>query len=89
MEPVPYAVLTDPQSLNLYAYVRNNPMTQVDPDGHFGDNVYWVELSSIYDQFYAFWYGQAQLRMNSQPLGAQQTNTTYRSGQVHSFLKVV
>ena len=33
-EPVPYAELDDPQSLNLYAYVRNNPLTRVDEDGH-------------------------------------------------------
>ena len=33
-EPVPYAVLSDPQSLNLYAYVRNNPLSKADPDGH-------------------------------------------------------
>ena len=33
-DPVPYAVFTDPQSLNLYAYVRNNPITHVDTDGH-------------------------------------------------------
>jgi RHS repeat-associated protein len=32
--PVPYAKLNDPQSLNLYAYVMNNPLTNVDPDGH-------------------------------------------------------
>jgi RHS repeat-associated protein len=33
-EPVPYAKLDDPQSLNLYAYVWNNPLTRVDSDGH-------------------------------------------------------
>jgi RHS repeat-associated protein len=33
-EPVPYADLEDPQSLNLYAYVRNNPLDKTDPDGH-------------------------------------------------------
>jgi RHS repeat-associated protein len=33
-EPVPYAQLDDPQSLNLYAYVGNNPMTRFDVDGH-------------------------------------------------------
>jgi RHS repeat-associated protein len=32
--PVPYAKLDDPQSLNLYAYVRNNPLVRIDPDGH-------------------------------------------------------
>jgi RHS repeat-associated protein len=33
-EPVPYAKLDDPQTLNLYAYVENNPMDRVDADGH-------------------------------------------------------
>jgi RHS repeat-associated protein len=33
-EPVPYADLMDPQSLNLYGYVRNNPLSRVDADGH-------------------------------------------------------
>jgi hypothetical protein len=33
-EPVPYAKLDDPQTLNLYAYVRNNPLSRVDADGH-------------------------------------------------------
>ncbi|WP_158942887.1 RHS repeat-associated core domain-containing protein [Granulicella sp. S190] len=32
--PVPYAVLPDPQSLNLYSYVRNNPLSRADSDGH-------------------------------------------------------
>ena len=31
---VPYAVLGDPQSLNLYTYVRNIPTTRSDADGH-------------------------------------------------------
>ncbi|HEY2390212.1 MAG TPA: RHS repeat-associated core domain-containing protein [Candidatus Angelobacter sp.] len=33
--PVPYANLTDPQSLNLYGYVRNAPSSQADLNGHF------------------------------------------------------
>ena len=33
-EPIPYAKLDDPQTLNLYAYVRNNPLRNVDRDGH-------------------------------------------------------
>jgi len=34
VEPVPYATMDDPQSLNLYAYVGNNPLTRRDLDGH-------------------------------------------------------
>jgi RHS repeat-associated protein len=33
-EPVPYLDLSDPQTLNLYGYVRNNPTTLADADGH-------------------------------------------------------
>jgi RHS repeat-associated protein len=33
-EPVPYAKLGDPQTLNLYGYVKNNPLSRIDPDGH-------------------------------------------------------
>ena len=33
-EPVPYAKLGDPQSLNLYSYVNNNPLVHIDLDGH-------------------------------------------------------
>ncbi len=32
--PMPFADFRDPQTLNLYAYVRNNPLNRVDPDGH-------------------------------------------------------
>ena len=36
LEPVPYAKLGDPQTLNLYAYMENNPIRGIDPDGHDG-----------------------------------------------------
>jgi RHS repeat-associated protein len=39
--PVPYANLTDPQSLNLYGYVRNAPSSEADLDGHF-----WQQLKN-------------------------------------------
>lgn len=31
---IPYADLSDPQSLNLYSYVRNRPTAMIDPGGH-------------------------------------------------------
>jgi RHS repeat-associated protein len=37
-DPVPYAVFADPQSLNLYAYVRNNPILNLDLNGHCNPN---------------------------------------------------
>ena len=50
--PVPYANLDDPQSLNLYAYVRNNPLDVTDPDGHneFTDwvSAEWTKLKSYW-----------------------------------------
>ncbi|HWO32749.1 MAG TPA: RHS repeat-associated core domain-containing protein [Candidatus Acidoferrum sp.] len=33
-DPVPYADPSDPQSLNLYAYTDNNPISSIDYDGH-------------------------------------------------------
>ncbi|HEX3569850.1 MAG TPA: RHS repeat-associated core domain-containing protein [Acidobacteriaceae bacterium] len=37
-DPVPYANLENPQSLNLYAYVGNNPLRFADPDGHLQED---------------------------------------------------
>jgi len=39
--PVPYADLSDPQTLNLYGYLRNNPLGYNDPDGHQQPAMYW------------------------------------------------
>jgi RHS repeat-associated protein len=35
-DPVPYSTLGNPQSLNLYAYVGDNPLSRNDPTGHAG-----------------------------------------------------
>ena len=32
--PIPYADIGDPQTLNKYTYVRNNPLRYIDPNGH-------------------------------------------------------
>jgi RHS repeat-associated protein len=40
--PVPYADFGDPQTLNIYSYVRNVPTTSFDPDGHGDPLINWV-----------------------------------------------
>ena len=42
---VPYAVFGDPQSLNLYGYVRNDPVSRADADGHCVEDGCVVELA--------------------------------------------
>jgi RHS repeat-associated protein len=45
-ETVPYSDLGDPQSLNLYSYVRNVPTVKVDRDGHgIIDPATWIKLA--------------------------------------------
>jgi len=34
VQAVPYADFTHPQTLNLYQYEQNNPLSKADPDGH-------------------------------------------------------
>jgi RHS repeat-associated protein len=42
-EAVPYASYGSPQTLNLYAFVGNNPLSAVDPDGHSANRVVSVD----------------------------------------------
>jgi RHS repeat-associated protein len=46
--PNPYAVMGNPQTLNLYSYVENNPITGTDPDGHAGEG-YTGNAGAWYD----------------------------------------
>jgi RHS repeat-associated protein len=51
---VPYAVFGDPQSLNLYGYVRNDPVSRADLDGHYGAEQDAVKDRHIFDDGSAF-----------------------------------
>jgi RHS repeat-associated protein len=51
---VPYADFGDPQSLNLYGYVRNNPIMRFDLDGHQDDKTPWQRFSSAMKNLLSF-----------------------------------
>jgi RHS repeat-associated protein len=46
IQPVPFANLEDPQGLNQYAYAGNNPLINIDPDGHCGQATTGVRKDS-------------------------------------------
>jgi RHS repeat-associated protein len=64
IEPVPYAKMGDPQSLNLYAYVQNHPLSATDPDGHI-ENSWWQNASATYDPLASRWAAQQALQINT------------------------
>src|SRR5580693_1184655 len=69
-EPVPYAKLDDPQSLNLYSYVRNNPVSGVDPNGHAPFSWGGFEDSTSQPNLQLKW--SSQWLANAQIVAAQQ-----------------
>ena len=79
-EPVPYAKLDNPQSLNLYEYVQNNPLTRFDADGHaihvnISDEMLMQASSSAQQQAYD--KAQAQSKISAPPAvpGTLEINT--------------
>jgi hypothetical protein len=90
---VPYANFGNPQSLNLYAYVENNPTTLGDPDGHQGNQSHadaaWTgSCSTTKNDCKAAWSTDAAAKAANQ--SAQNTWTTTTQGQntlSYSFTK--
>ncbi|MBB5344471.1 RHS repeat domain-containing protein [Tunturibacter empetritectus] len=64
-DPVPYANLENPQSLNLYGYVENNPLSRTDPDGHYRLNPDCACNQPVDFQFLWHDFIQRSLRFNA------------------------
>ena len=64
---VPYATYTNPQNLNLYNHMRNNPLSGADPDGHSGEGDLHrtaSEFNELENEVEA-----AEDQLNSRPIG--------------------
>ena len=70
--PVPYATFDDPQSLNLYSYVKNNPLSHVDADGHCCD---WSAAAQFVN-------GALNAFVSDNALGAGRVEQTTNAGRV-------
>ncbi len=64
-------VLQDPQSLNYYAYSRNNPLVNIDPTGNFSINVFGLLSNST------------QVRIGNWANSAYQNNSAARVALNH------
>ncbi len=65
---VPYADFGDPQTLNLYGYVRNNPLARADLDGHS----WWDKLGNLFGEAGCWCEGQAAQQAAAQNNAAAQ-----------------
>ncbi len=85
---MPYANLANPQSLNLYAYVGNNPLRTVDVDGHiagtassnWGDDPI-AEGEANFDASEAEYFKEAGKRKAQQTNAADNNFTFTLNGQ--------
>jgi hypothetical protein len=78
---VPYADFGNPQSLNLYTYGKNNPMTFSDPDGHLADfyddhaNHIGTDGNNDHRNYVVFNHDQAQAIRQQTAAGQNVTQT--------------
>jgi len=100
-EPVPYAKLDNPQSLNLYSYVKNNPLSQADPDGHCCEEEepeeeiregesFGREVAQVERQMNANEFNEREQRINpgAAPLSPEQVEVQQAEGRqnLHNML---
>lgn len=76
---VPYATLTNPQSLNLYAYVGNDPIDGMDPDGHARSSPYVSRAAE--DAFDGFGEPDGARTMDADALARMQQNASPTSNK--------
>jgi RHS repeat-associated protein len=86
-EPVPYSSLGDPQTLNLYSYVRNNPLWKPDIDGHGYWSDAWkqfkTDVTAAVKSASLTIEGGAGLKVKA---GSKETNA-HIGGTVHAEIK--
>ncbi|MGA7522332.1 MAG: RHS repeat-associated core domain-containing protein [Acidobacteriaceae bacterium] len=83
-EAVPYAQMSDPQSLNLYAYVGNNPLSRTDLSGHTVEVGYFPNVDAMVDPLAEQFYAQKAQQQSS----SSSTSTTEQREQ-HQYDLVV
>lgn len=83
--PVPWANFTNPQSLNLYSYVNDNPLSQADTDGHDcidGGNlsqgtISYIRTSNPEDCGDGFTYVNGQINLKSLHYNSEAETLSY------------
>ena len=87
VEPVPYAKLNNPQSLNLYTYVLDNPLSFRDADGHEVGADTLQELQKITSDSGNAAQNQSEpvlMAQNQNPNQSQSSSSSSSGGRVNS-----
>jgi RHS repeat-associated protein len=75
-----FAISNDPQSLNRYSYVRNNPVNRIDPSGSI-DITFYAEGANISNNYYSihqsFTINNLSLNRNISAFGTGIGNSPY------------